>query len=104
MGLRRREFLKAGFYTGAVVVFRSLGSPPEVEVEQMLGPPALDVNRLARFVDPLTTPPIARPLDFRPSSRDSEHHVPYYKIEMKEFLTKVHRELPPTRMWGYDGI
>ena len=27
-----------------------------------------------------------------------------YDIEMQEFLHTMHRDLPPTRVWGYDGI
>ncbi|MBS7529641.1 multicopper oxidase domain-containing protein [Hazenella sp. IB182353] len=27
----------------------------------------------------------------------------FYRVEMKAFLAKVHRDLPPTRMWGYQG-
>jgi spore coat protein A len=45
--------------------------------------------KLAAFVDQLPIPPVAKPP---------------YRIAMREFFGKVHRDLPPTRQWGYDGI
>ena len=29
--------------------------------------------------------------------------VPFYKIGMTQFTQKLHRDLPPTTVWGYDG-
>jgi spore coat protein A, manganese oxidase len=31
------------------------------------------------------------------------HQVPYYRVEMVEFESKLHRDLKPTRQWGYGG-
>nr|WP_254544952.1 multicopper oxidase [Halomarina sp. BND7] len=28
---------------------------------------------------------------------------PYYEVEMREATQKIHRDLPPTTVWGYDG-
>jgi spore coat protein A len=49
--------------------------------------PALDPSTLERFVDPLPIPAVA-----------TQH-----RLEMSEVMVKVHRDLPPTRMWGYNG-
>jgi spore coat protein A len=66
-------------------------------------PQALDPKRLAAFVDPLPLLPIAAGNSFRASPENSSHKVPFYRIEMREFFTKLHRDLPPTRQWGYAG-
>ncbi len=47
---------------------------------------------LTKWVDALTIPERARPLS---KGR--------YRIEMREFQAKIHRDLPPTRFWGYNG-
>ena len=53
--------------------------------------PALDPGRLEKFVDPLPIPPTVKkgsgPL----------------RLAMSEFRGKVHRDLPATRLWGYNG-
>jgi spore coat protein A, manganese oxidase len=64
---------------------------------------ALDPKSLAPFVDPLLVPPIAISKGLRPGPEDSSRKVPFYRIEMREFFTKLHRDLPPTRQWGYGG-
>ncbi len=51
--------------------------------------PALQPETLEKFVDPLPIPPIAK----KP-----------YRLAMSEFHAKVHRDLPPTRMWGFNGM
>lgn len=63
--------------------------------------PALDPNSLAPFVDPLPVPPLARSSGTRPNPTDPARNVPYYRLEMREFRAKVHRDLKPTRFWGF---
>jgi len=48
---------------------------------------------LTKFVDALAIPTLARPI--------AKGH---YRIEMREFQAKIHRDLPPTTFWGYDGM
>ena len=55
--------------------------------------PAVNPSTLEKFVDPLPIPPVAK-------SVGAQHR---YRLEMTEFLVKVHRDLPPTRVWGYNG-
>jgi spore coat protein A len=50
-------------------------------------------NGLAQFVDALPIPPVIRP------SANSVTH-----IRMLPALQKVHRDLPPTPIWGFNGI
>lgn len=63
-------------------------------------PPLLDPEHLASFVDPLPIPEAASPTGRRPDpSRRAQH--PFYRIPIREFFAKVHRDVPPTRFWGY---
>ena len=63
----------------------------------------LDVSSLAPFVDPLPVPEVARATASRPSPADSAVQLPYYRIPMRQFETKFHRDLKPTRVWGYSS-
>ena len=67
-------------------------------VLQMLHP-----ERLARWVDPLPIPEIARSSELRPDPQHAGRQIPYHRIAMREAWTRIHRDLPPTRFWGYDG-
>jgi spore coat protein A, manganese oxidase len=61
----------------------------------------LNVSSLAQFVDPLSVPQIIQPSDHRPSPDNPAVQLPYYRIAMRQFDSKVHRDLKPTRFWGY---
>lgn len=63
----------------------------------------LNANSLAQFVDPLLIPEIARPSGTRPSPDDPKVQLPYYRVAMRQFESKLHRDLKPTRLWGYGG-
>ncbi len=52
---------------------------------------------LEKYVDALPIPPIMRPEDRRGCHTK-------YTVRMKEFKQKLHRDLPPTILWGYEGI
>eukprot|EP00043_Microstomoeca_roanoka_P007026 m.68010 g.68010 ORF g.68010 m.68010 type:complete len:960 (-) comp13663_c0_seq1:373-3252(-) len=54
--------------------------------------------RLEPFVDPLPLPPIAEPYEGRAGGAAS------YIITIDEFKQKLHRDLPKTTVWGYNGI
>jgi spore coat protein A len=71
---------------------------PQPSGVQMLHP-----ERLARFVDPLPIPVIARSSESRPDPEHAGRVLPYHRIAMREAWANVHRDLPPTRFWGYDG-
>lgn len=66
-----------------------------------LMPAALDVNTLAQFVDPLPIPEIAQPQGSRPDPEDSRRSVPFYRILAQPIVSKVHRDLQPTRFWSF---
>jgi len=55
--------------------------------------PPLHPESLRKFVDPLPIPAIA-------THTGKPHH---YRIEMSELTVKAHRDLPPTRLWGFNS-
>jgi spore coat protein A len=59
-------------------------------------PPLINPERLQAFVDPLPIPGVAKPAEGRTQ-------IPSYRISTQEFYAKVHRDVPPTRFWGYGG-
>ena len=61
----------------------------------------LKAASLARFVDPLPVPGIARPVGLRPSPADPRVKIPYYRMAIRQIEAKVHRDVPPTRFWGF---
>jgi spore coat protein A len=63
--------------------------------------PLLNPNSLAQFVDALPIPEVARTSEFRPSPADPNVKLPYYRIAMREITSKVHRDVKPTRFWGF---
>ena len=63
----------------------------------------LDPNRLARFVDPLPVPSVARPVGHAPAPDDAATQVPVYRVAMSAIRSKLHRDLPATTLWAYGG-
>jgi spore coat protein A, manganese oxidase len=81
----RRTILKGGLITGA-----GLAVAPWIRGTRAESP------ALKKYVSPLPMPGVARPSSI-------ENGVAQYRIEMTEFQRKVHPDLPPTTLWGYDG-
>ncbi|MDQ6595795.1 multicopper oxidase family protein [Bacillus salipaludis] len=52
---------------------------------------------LKKFVDALPLPPILEP-------KDRCDDIPFYEVIMKQVKQKLHRDLPPTTVWGYNGM
>ncbi len=66
-------------------------------------PNAIGPGALKPFVDPLPIPPVLRPSGLRPSPEHPAVAIPYYRVAMREFAQKLHRDLKPTRLWGYNA-
>jgi spore coat protein A len=96
--ITRRKFVHlTGLTTAALVTgagFKNLETAPL----------ALDPSKLTPFADALPIPAIARPSGRRPGNIHPSRAAPFYRVEMREFDHKFHRDLPHTRLWGYDGI
>jgi spore coat protein A len=54
-------------------------------------------------VDPLPIPAVSAPDGLRPDPSEPARSIPYHRIAMRESETRVHRDLPPTRVWTYAG-
>jgi spore coat protein A len=87
--MTRRAFARRATYLAALLAKRS---PAAL---------ALNANALAKFADALLIPTVARPLGFRPAPDGSASKVPYYRIPMRQIERKLHRDLPPARLWTY---
>ena len=62
----------------------------------------LHPDSLARFVDPLPVPELAHS-SLRADPLRPGHGIAVYRIAMREAWASVHRDLAPTRFWGYNG-
>jgi len=63
----------------------------------------LHLERLARFVDPLPIPRVLAPEGLRPDPSQPGRQIDFYRIALAETPVRVHRDLPPARMWGFAG-
>jgi spore coat protein A len=103
----RRQFLRqTGMFAAGVAVVHSM--PMQTTIghganQPVIAPPMLDLNSLAQFVDPLPIPKIATPSGLRTSPDNSSAQIPFYRLAMRQIETKVHRDVNPTRVWGFGG-
>src|ERR1700733_14986777 len=89
--LSRRQLLHGGLYTAA-----GLSLQKKMAIGQAMASPAQvrSAVKLTRYVDPLPIPPVIR---------STGVHDEVIKIEMGQFKRKVHRDLPASTRWGYNG-
>jgi spore coat protein A len=97
--LSRREFVRR---TGVLAGICAL--PSLISAEFSTGAATLDAGKLKRFVDPLPIIEIARPAGARPDPANPAEKLSFYRMVMGEFESRVHRDLGPTRMWGFNGL
>ena len=107
----RRDFLKwTGAAVGGALV---LGAAFSQRARHEIGPPAPPRRRrrhghrtqkpessagptLTKFVDRLRIPSVISPSGLLDG-------VPFYDVNMVAFRKKLHRDLPPTTLWGYNA-
>lgn len=65
---------------------------------------SLNPNVLERWADAMPIPALASTPGHVPDPRNRKMQIPRYRIAMREFQVKVHRDLPPTTFWGYNGM
>ncbi len=65
--------------------------------------PWLHPSKLARFVDPLPVPSVLRATETRTNPQDPSQQLNYLKVEMRTADVRVHRDLPASSMWSYNG-
>lgn len=90
----RRDFLKAGALTGVGLFLPFEGGVTSAFANTPSKP--IDGTKLAKFVDSLPMPAVARPIG-------QLQGMPYYRVAMQEFRQKMHRDLPATTLWGYNA-
>jgi spore coat protein A len=89
--LNRRRLLQRSLYTAGFTLSKSIPALSQA----MASPPQVRSGvRLARYVDALPIPPV-----LRATGEPGE----VFEVEMRQFRQKVHRDLPPTTLWGYNG-
>jgi spore coat protein A, manganese oxidase len=101
----RREFLqRTGMFAAGMAAMPMQMAAPNKQKKSaaIIAPPALDLDSLAQFVDQLPIPKIAAAAGMRPDPENSSAQIPYYRLPMREVEMKIHRDVKPTRMWGFD--
>jgi len=86
--------------TGGLVASKSRLLAKQTELKYAT---QIDPDIFAKFVDPLPIPARAVATGLRPDPTDPKNKLPYYRIPMGETAIKVHRDMKPTRVWGFDG-
>jgi spore coat protein A, manganese oxidase len=99
--ITRRHFLQRSSLLATTLAAGKSGLLNAMSQSVATMPPALDVNTLAQFVDPLPIPEIAKPQGLRASPADGKLKVPFYRIQAQAITSKVHRDLPPTKFWSF---
>jgi spore coat protein A, manganese oxidase len=114
MTISRRQFLRgAGSVIGGIALAdalqlasaQTMKMPARMTMPTLAAPNVslLNPTTLARFVDALPVPPLARPTGHRAHPAYPGRALPYYRMEMRAFHARLHRDLPPTPLWGYDA-
>ena len=97
MRISRRSFFEHSAALAAAFSFR------RSSIAATLAPPQLDPSTLRPWVDRLSIPEVAQPVGARPDPDDPSRQLPFYHLAMREMHLKLHRDLPPTRVWGFNG-
>ena len=94
----RRDFLKLCAASIPALVLAN-GVAAEAD-ETKNGSPAQPAYRtpksLERYIDPL-------PLLNRPAPHGTHKNIPQYRVRMLEASHRMHSQLAPTKVWGYEG-
>jgi len=100
--ISRRNFLARAGALAAGAALQNTASHAQAHRQAPAVTP-LDPGTLSRYVDPLPIPEVLRSRELRANPRNPANRLPYYRVAMREVVTKLHRDLPPTRMWGFNS-
>ncbi|MGA7521390.1 MAG: multicopper oxidase [Acidobacteriaceae bacterium] len=97
----RREFLQLCAASVSGAILRPRADAGVVQTKPSSSPPSPPIPSpplpvLQRYVDPLRLPRRMEPLR---SGRDGDEYI----IRLREFSRPLHSQLPPTRLWGFEG-
>lgn len=93
--MNRRQMLRYSALGLAGLSTRSARSMGQMNMSAMFLPVGSS-PWLPMFVDPLRIPPVLTPT--------ARGKTQFYNITLRPGLAKVHRDLPPTPVWGFDGL
>jgi spore coat protein A, manganese oxidase len=89
----RRDFMKLGIGSvSALVLATGAGIEESAAADPLYRTPGV----VDRYIDPL---PIPKPIKPTETRGDAD----FYRVRMMEFRKQLHSQLPPTRLWGYEG-
>ena len=94
MDSSRREFLRTLTAVGASAFIPRFSANAQDHEHSAVTASA--VMGLEPFVDALRIPPVLKPIKVKTGDA--------YSITMQVGTVKCHRDLPPTEIWGYNGI
>lgn len=100
--ITRRRFVEQAAFTAAAALSARVYAHT---MRRAAAPifPNLNPDSLARFVDPLPIPGVAQSAGRKAVPGHAGVDAPYYRVAMREIIARLHRDLPPTRMWSYGG-
>lgn len=90
MKLSRRKFIRLSAIAGAGLVLQLSNFLAQDQVIP------LSPTVLTKYIDPLPYLSTARAVDKTPDAT-------YYEMKMTQFKQKLHTQLPPTTLWGYNS-
>lgn len=100
--ISRRKFLEqAGLLTTNLLLNETVFAKPDTHLVQAHRSDLIDPATLPPFVNALPIPSVAEMIGTRPNPEHPSQQIPYYRMAMREMYAKVHRNLPPTRMWSF---
>jgi spore coat protein A len=92
----RRDFLKLCVASIPALVFSNGLSADKTKGRAVAQPAYRTPGSLERYIDPLPIPKQLKPYS---TSKDKDQ----YRVRMLQFKRQMHSQLPPTRLWGYEG-
>lgn len=93
---------RAGVFTTGLFLGERAEANPISHEAHVRSTAIIDSNYLPPYVDELQLMPRAVSISSRPDPENPSQNIPYYRIAMKEIHSKVHRDLPSTRVWGFN--
>ena len=99
----RRKFLQRLSALSAAAAVPAVFAEHPMQMVPQSNVPLLNTSSLARFVSPLPIPGIIKPAGTRPDPTHPSSKVPYYRVSMRQFQARLHRDMPATTLWGYNG-
>ena len=98
--ISRRYFLQRSSFLGGALLARANWLPTQTVPKFAT---QFDPNTLVKFVDALPVPQPAIAVGMRSNPASPGGNIPFYRIAMRQDAIKVHRDLKPTTVWGFEG-